>query len=197
MEAAILRGQGKSLSGRALENVTLEVIYPPAIGLIIEAETDNKTRTLSDLRLVLRNHGATVTPTGYLFTKKGRVQFEKDERALGVDEVLDEAIEAGAEDVETDEEGNIVLWTDPTQTNSAAQSLSAKLNLKIQSTDIIWDANEDTKSTLDPNKAQGSTTFVELLGKVRENPSVQAVYSNIAKGELSDEEWDEIESELD
>lgn len=194
MEAAIARGQGRSTSGAALENLTLEVIMPPQVAMVIDIETDNRARSLMELRFLVKCHGGTVSPTGYLFTKKGRVSFEKDERNLGVDEVLDEAIEAGAEDVETDEDGNIIIWTEPQSTTAAAQTLVKSLDLKIQSSDIIWDANEDTMVKLDSIDAvKALTEFVDAL---QDNTSVQGVYANVAQGSIEDGPWEDLKSKL-
>jgi len=195
MEAAIARGQGKSATGAALEYVTLEVIMPPTVAMIIETETDNRARTLMDLRHLVKVHGGSVTPTSYLFQKKGRVAFEKDERNLGVDEVLDEAIEAGADDVETDEDGNVVIWTEPSKTMAAAEALQKSLNLKVESSDIIWDANEDTKVPLESEDAvKALSAFVEAL---QDNPNVQGVYANVAQGHLADDVWEDFQVKLD
>src|SRR4051812_39512229 len=111
MEAAVARGQGKSSTGAILDNLMLEVIMPPSVAMIIDVETDNRARSLMDLRLLIKNHGGTVTPTSYLFKKKGRLAFEADARKLSADDILDEAIEAGAEDVESDEDGSLIIWT--------------------------------------------------------------------------------------
>jgi transcriptional/translational regulatory protein YebC/TACO1 len=194
MEAAVARGQGVSATGAALENLTLEVIMPPSSALVIDIETDNRKRTMSDLRFIIKVHGGTVTPTNYLFQKRGRLQFEKDERNLSVDEVLDEAIEAGAEDVETDEDGNIVVWVEPSKTTSAAEALSKSLNMKVSSSDIIWDANEDTKVALDSGDAVKALT--EFLDQLQENSGVQGVYSNLAQGSIADDAWAELQSKF-
>ena len=195
MEAAIARGQGKSATGAALESVTLEVIMPPTVAMIIEAETDSKARTMMDLRLLVKVHGGTVTPTNYLFQKKGRVAFEQNERNLCVDDVLDEAIEAGAEDVETDEDGSIVVWTEPNKTIAAAEALQKSLNLKVESSDVIWDPNEDTKVALDSEDAvKALSAFVEAL---QDYPQVQGVYANAAQGSIADDVWEDLEGRLD
>jgi transcriptional/translational regulatory protein YebC/TACO1 len=195
MEAAIARGQGKSATGATLENVTLEVIMPPTVAMIIDAETDNKARTMMDLRHLVKVHGGSVTPINYLFQKKGRIAFEKDERNLGVDEVLDEAIEAGAEDVEADEDGSIVVWTEPNKTMAAAEALQKSLNLKVESSDIIWDPNDDTKVPLESQDAvKALSAFVEAL---QDNPHVQGVYANAAQGGLADDIWEDLQVKLD
>lgn len=195
MEAAIARGQGKSATGAALESLTLEVIMPPTVAMVIDAETDNKNRTLMELRILVKNHRGTVTPTAYLFQRKGRLQFEKDERNLGVDEVLDEAIEAGAEDVETDEDGNIVVWTQPNNVTAAAKALQMSLGLKVESSDIIWDANEDTKVALESESS--AKMLAEFVTAVQDNSNVQGVYSNAIQGTLPDELWEDFASRLD
>lgn len=122
------------------------------------------------------------------------MSFLSDERALGPDDVLEDAIEVGAEDVEGDEEGNIILWTEPSQTNAAAQGLAGKLDLKIGRMGVVWDANEETMVEVEE---KDSGFFIEFLARLREEPNVIGVYANVRKGRLSDEVWEEIESLLD
>ncbi len=194
MEAAVARAQGRSATGAALQMLTLEVIMPPTLGMIIESETDNKARTMTDLRFAVKQKGGSVTPTSYLFQKKGRVAFESDEK-VGVDEVLDAAIEAGAEDVEEDEDGSIVVWTEPNMTTAAAQALSKSHGLKVERSDILWDPNEDTKAPLEPGDAL--TRMTELIDILQENPNVTGVYANAAQGTLPDDVWEELQEKLD
>jgi transcriptional/translational regulatory protein YebC/TACO1 len=195
MEAAIARGQGKSTTGAALESVTLEVIMPPTVAMVIDAETDNKSRTLMELRIAVKNHKGTVTPTAYLFQRKGRLQFEKDDRNLGVDQVLDDAIEAGAEDVKMDEDGRIVVWTEPNKVTAAAKALQESLGLKVESSDIIWDANEDTRVPLESESS--AKVLSDFVTAIQDNPNVQGVYSNAAQGTLTDELWEDFAGRLD
>jgi transcriptional/translational regulatory protein YebC/TACO1 len=135
------------------------------------------------------------TATSYLFKKKGRVSFEKDKRNLGVDEVLDEAIEAGAEDVEADEDGSIVVWTEPNMTTAAAEALQKSLNLKVESADILWDANEDTKAILESEEA--AKELGEFIDAARDNPEIQGVYANVSRGTLSEDAWEDLQGRLD
>lgn len=188
-EAAIARGQGQSATGAALEQLTLEAIMPPSIAFVLDIETDNKKRILSDLRFILKTHGASVTPTAYLFKRKGKVVFEKDERGLGVDEVLDEAIEAGAEDVETDDSGNVVVWTNPADTTSTALALSKSLRMSTASSEIIWSPNDDTMAPVD--SPETFETVVKLAEALADQQGV-VVYSNLAQGEVDDESWSEL-----
>ncbi|KAL2067779.1 hypothetical protein VTL71DRAFT_15875 [Oculimacula yallundae] len=196
LEGAIARGQGKSLTGTTLEAITLEVIVPPTVAMIIESETDNRARTLMELRNIVKKHGGSVTPTAYLFQKRGRVAFEMDEK-VGVDEVLDEAIEAGAEDVELDDGGSIVVWTEPSKTTAAAEALLKSHGLKVESADIIWDANEDTKVPLAKEDSDAVKGLGTLISEMRENPNVQGIYANISQGTLTDDVWDDLQGSLD
>lgn len=167
---------------------------PPQIAVIIEAETDNRRRAMADLRLVVKNHGGNATPTSYLFQRKGRVAFEKDEKGLGIDDVLDDAIEAGAEDVELDEDGGIVVWTEPTLTNAAVDILGKSHGLKVVSSDIIWDANKDTKVEIKDSEA---TELINFFDALQENPYTQGIYANVSQGSLSDEIWEKLQERLD
>jgi transcriptional/translational regulatory protein YebC/TACO1 len=194
IESALARGQGKSASGIALEAFTLEAMIPPNVSVIIETETDNKNRTMMDLKhLITNRYKGTATPTAYLFQRRGRIAFDKDEKTT-VDDVLDEAIEAGAEDVESDEEGNIVVWTEPNMTMAAATALQKSHGLKVERMDILWDANEDTRVTLDEDAAK---IFAAFLKDVRDTSNVEGVYANVTQGDLKDECWEEIEDKLD
>ncbi|RKF57130.1 putative transcriptional regulatory protein [Erysiphe neolycopersici] len=196
MEAAIARGQGKSTSGNKLESLMLEAIMPPSIALIIECETDNKSRTLMDLRFKIKYHGGIVTPTSYLFKRKGKLVLEKNEKIKGVDDVLDAAIDAGAEDVDTYGEDSILVWTEPSKTFSTLEELQSKLELKVKSSEIIWDANRDTVVPLIDIDAVKINHLIDLVNELQEYTDVQGVFANVSKGSLSDDQWVELQSGL-
>jgi len=193
IEAAIARGQGLSATGTALENLTLEAILPPSIATVIECQTDNKLRTLQDLRLLVKNAGGTASTVGFMFQKKGRIVLQKKE-GVGVDEVLEPALEAGVLDVMEDEQGRVVLLTEPAQTKSTGEALAHTLGMEIDESDIVYDANEDTKVPLDdPAAAQELADFFERL---QELPGVQAVHLNWAKGAIDDALWADLQSKV-
>ncbi len=195
IEGAIARGQGKSSDGAALESITFEAIMPPSIALIVDVETESKLRALQELNLMVKKAKGSAGSSKFFFSRLGRVVFEKGESGLDVDQIMDDAIEAGAEDLEDDVDGNIVVWTQPTGTMQVCKAVGDKFGLKILSSDIIWTANEDTKAKLDASDEQIS--FTELLEALNEHPEIQAVYSNVAKGEMSDDVWAKIEDNLD
>jgi len=161
---------------------------------VIDCETDSKLRTLADVRLVLRIHGGNPTPTGYLFAKKGRIVFEEKE-GVDVDEVFEPALEAGALDVTTDDDGRVVVVTEPNETKAVGESLSEKLDVQIATSEIVWDPIEDTKVAMQSDEAaQDLTKFLDALQE-RES-SLQGVYMNVSQGSADDEAWAELRSRM-
>ena len=84
-------------------------MLPPSVAVVIDCQTPSKGRTLHELRLIMKDNEANMTPTSYMFKRRGRILFERDERGLSAEDLLDDAVDAGAEDVEVDQEGNIMV----------------------------------------------------------------------------------------
>jgi len=190
IEAAIARGQGLSVTGAALESVVLEAMLPPSVAAVIECQTDNKIRTLADLRILVKNAGGSVSPIGYMFEKKGRITLQKKE-GVCADQALDAALEAGALDVVEDDEGRVVLFTEPADTKTTAETVAQALSVEIEDTNIIYDPNEDTKVAIDDSAAAGLGDFLE---RVQQLPGVQGVYLNWAKGAIDEELWADLQN---
>ncbi|KAG7008060.1 hypothetical protein G7Y79_00007g021850 [Physcia stellaris] len=173
LEGAIARGAGKSPSGAALESLTIEAMLPSSIAAIIECQTDNKARTLSDIRYLIKEFGGTVTPTNHLFERAGKVVLQ------GRDDVLEDdvymcAIEAGCTDIESANDGNFSVYTEPQETAAVAEAIVKSTGLQILSTDIIWAPKEETQVQ---ESASGLTA--ELVEKLEDDPSVQNIFLNI------------------
>ncbi|KAJ0116426.1 hypothetical protein J7T55_007406 [Diaporthe amygdali] len=194
IDQAIARGQGRSLSGTTLETMKFEVMIG-SNAFILDVETDNKLRALQDIGGIIRKHKGRTGTTEFFFSRLGRVVFEQHDK-IGLDEIMDEAIELGAEDLEADDEGNMIVWSQPSSTMQIAQGVAKKFDLKILSSEIIWSPNEETRSTVDSiEDVQNLSAFVDALS---EFPEVQAIYSNAAKGgSVPDEEWAAFEDSLD
>ena len=149
IQTAIARGQGTSLNGDALEGVTFEVMMKPAAAFIIECQTDNKARTTQELRDIFKYFKVTATPTAYMFEKKGKVTFRKL-HAVDDEKIFEQAIEAGALDIEMDDDGKTVtVWTDPMDTSTVANTITTANHLELESLEIVWDAQEDMKVKID------------------------------------------------
>ncbi|RSL65406.1 hypothetical protein CEP54_004193 [Fusarium duplospermum] len=196
IEAAIARGQGRSATGAQLESMSLEVLMPPTIAMIIDAETDNKTRTLHDLRLVVKKAGGVVGSTTFYFTRRGRAVFKAKEGGPSLSDVLDEAIEHdGLEDVEELPEGDFLVWTQPNTLAAITEALSKKFELEVLDSDIVWAPNEDTMVSVD--KSADVESLDLLFNGLKEYPEVKAIYANVRQGSIEDEEWDRVERNLD
>ena len=142
IESAIARGQGRSLTGAALESFTIEAMVPPSVAVILECQTDSKARTLNELKATIKHYGGTITPTTHMFDRKGKIVFEAS-RGTEEEELFDQAVEAGAIDVQTKEGGKLVLYTEPNHTTAVADKMATSSGLHVQDLDIIWDPKED------------------------------------------------------
>lgn len=194
IESAIARGQGKSTTGASLESLSIEGILPNNVGVIVECETASKLRTLAEVRLAIKEHGGSTTPTGYLFTKKGKITFES-KGGVGPDEVLEPALEAGAIDVEEDGDGRVVVFAEPGDTRAVGDAISTALDLQIATSEILWEANEDTKVEV-PNEdaAADLGSFIDRLQE--KESSLQSIAMNISQGNLSEDVWSDLQERI-
>jgi transcriptional/translational regulatory protein YebC/TACO1 len=174
IESAIAKGQGKSVSGAALETVIIEAMLPSSVAAIIECQTDQKARVLQDIRYIINKHGGTVTPTNYLFEKKGRIVFQKRE-GISADDILDEAVEAGALDVDTDDDDQIIVDTHPSEVSDVAQKIVKALGFSIERSSIVHVPKPETTVSVEDKDAEEVENVINLL---EEDPSVQDVYIN-------------------
>lgn len=191
IEAAIARGQGLSATGAALEFVSMEAVLPASVAIIIEGQTDNKIRTLADLRLMIKELGGQLGTVGYMFEKKGRVILQNKE-GVSADEVLEPAIEAGAEDVQELDDGRVVLFTDPTTTKSIGETVATAMEMEISESEIIYVAKEDTMVPLDD--VEVTEKLSSFVDRVQERSEIQGLYLNWSKGAIPQELWEEISS---
>ena len=197
------------MTGKSLESVTIEAIMPPGVAIVIDVETDNKARSLEDIKSQIKKHkGRAGAGAMSFFTRLGRVVFgaqpdvqeapgaaAPNDPPVTVDDVLDEAIEAGAEDLEADEEGNVVVWTQPNMTSAVTSALGPRFGGRVLSSEIMWKVNEGTEAKID--KPHEALMLADLLEYLQDTPEVQAVYANAVNGSLSEEDWSRIADGID
>ncbi len=124
MERAIARGAGGQ-DGAELMPLTYEGYGPGGVAIMIETMTDNRNRTVAEVRHAFTKAGGNLGTDGsvsYLFDKKGQIQFDD---GADEDQIMEVAVEAGAEDVVTDDEGNIEVVTAPEDYLAVKDALSA------------------------------------------------------------------------
>lgn len=179
IERALRRAQGK-LAGETLEEVVYEGFGPGGVAVIVEATTDNKQRTTSEIKNLFDKNNANLATPGavsYQFQTKGEIAVKKNlpaGKAGGktLDDIFLMAADLGAEDVE--ELGKEVLvYTKPEDLARIKEELVAK-NLTVDNFELIRKPVTNV-SINDPSMAQKILTFIEKLEGLDD---VQKVYSN-------------------
>src|SRR5512132_64644 len=171
IKRAIQRGTGE-LPGVSYEEVTFEGYGPGGTAVLIEALTDNKNRTLPEIRTIFSKHGGNLGESGsvrFLFTKKGYIAIEKDKATE--DAVMEAAIEAGAEDVSFTDQHHEVQ-TSPEMFPQVKAVLEEKgLPLAIAEISMI----PTTEVARDSRKAEQTMKLMEAL---EDHDDVQNVWAN-------------------
>lgn len=117
-------------------------MVPPSVAVIVECQTDSKARTLNDIKLAIKESGGTMTPTSHMFDRKGKIVFEGS-NDVGEEKLFDQAIEAGATDIQMEDDGKVIVYAESSQTTAVAEALAKSSGLNAESLDIIWDPKED------------------------------------------------------
>jgi len=173
IERAIKKATGE-LEGVTYEEVRYEGYAPGGVAVIVDCVTDNRQRSVADVRHAFGKFGGNMGTEGsvsYLFKKRGVISF-----ASGADEgkITDAAIEAGAEDVVTNADGSLAVLTDPDSFASVRDGMQAA-GLQPESADVTLRA--DNMVAVSGDHAEQVTDLLEWL---EELDDVQDVYSNAA-----------------
>lgn len=168
---AIQRGAGGGESDN-VEELTYEGYGPSGVAILVEAMTDNRNRTVAEVRHAFTKHGGNLGTDGsvaYLFHKKGVFSF-----APGADEdtILEAALEAGADDVETQDDGSVQVTTTPEDFEAVKEALTAA---GLEADDAEVTMVPDTFSELD---ADTSATVMKIVDMLEDCDDVQNVYTN-------------------
>ena len=176
IERAIKKAIGGE--GDNYEEIRYEGYGPNGVAIIVEAMTDNRNRTASNVRSTFTKNGGNLGETGsvaFMFDRKGEITYPA---AVGdADTVLMAAIEAGAEDVESGEDGH-VIWCADTDLNEVATALETVLG-ESDSTKLVWKPTTTTEMDLD-----NMTRLMKLVDALEDDDDVQRVTTNF---EASDE----------
>ena len=172
IERAIKRGSGE-LEGQQLELVTYEGYGPGGVAMLVEALTDNRNRTASAVRHAFAKAGGNMAEAGsvaYLFNRKGQVVIP----AEGVDEdrVMEVALEAGAEDVESGEDG-FVVTTAPGDLREVRAAFE-RAGIAYQSAEVTM-----VPTVSVPLDREGAVKVLRLLDAIEDLDDTQDVYANL------------------
>ncbi len=172
IERAIQRGAG-GLEGENLEEVSFEGYGPGGIAIMVESMTDNNNRTVAEVRHAFTKSGGNLGTNGsvsYLFEKKGIITVSSGQDS---DEVMEISIEAGAEDIELNDDETITISSSPSDFEKIKLALSEK-EIKIDDSDISLIPETTVKADLET-----SLKVFKLLEMIEDLDDTQNVTSNI------------------
>jgi YebC/PmpR family DNA-binding regulatory protein len=177
IERAVKKAAGNDTGN--YEQVRYEGYGPSGVAIIVEALTDNRNRTGGAVRAVFTKHGGNLGSTGavsHMFNRVGEIALKKD--AGSADAVLEAAIDAGADDVASDDSGHLVTTTFD-NLGSVANAIEEKLG-PPQSVKVVW--KPVVTSEVD---AEAAESVMKLLGTLEDDDDVQAVFSNFEVDEAT------------
>jgi YebC/PmpR family DNA-binding regulatory protein len=181
IERAIKKGTGE-LGAATYEELNYEGYGPGGVAVLVEVLTDNKNRAAADVRNLFSKNGGNLGATGsvsYMFKRLGQIEY--DAAVVNEDKLMEDALEAGADDIANDD-GVITVTTDPVNFEKTLEALQAK---GYESLSASVSMVPDTYSTLD---VETTRKALKLIERLEENDDVQNVYSNIDIPEGFEEE---------
>lgn len=172
IEKAIKSGQPGGDDGKVYEEIRYEGFGPQRVALILEILTDNRNRTAAEVRTILSKAGGGLGETNsvsFMFARLGRIIYKA---AIGSnDAVLEAAIEAGAEDVESTDETH-TIYTKPDELAAVANALEAKFG-EADETKLFFKPTVTTVLDL-----EGAKSVFNLIDQLEDNDDVQTIYAN-------------------
>ena len=176
IDRAIKKSQGGD--AESYDEIRYEGYGPGGVAVIVEAMTDNRNRTASTVRSTFTKCGGNLGETGsvsFMFDRKGQVLYPLE--VGDEDTVMMAALEAGAEDVESTEDGHAIFCAD-TDLNEVSNALEAQLG-ESESAKLIWKPQTTTELDL-----EGMEKLMKLIDTLEDDDDVQRVTANF---EVSDE----------
>lgn len=173
IERAIKRGTGELKEGAEISEVMYEAYGPEGIAIYIQAVTDNKNRTVANIKNILGKHGGNMGTSGsvaYLFHQKGLILITADPDKH--EDIELKAIDAGANDIKS-ENNSVEIYTDPKSLNSIKSKLE-EWGYKTESSTITF-IPENEVSITDEKKAE---KILKLMEALEDDEDVTNIYSN-------------------
>ena len=172
IKKAILKGTGE-LPGISYEECTYEGFGPGGVAIFMEVLTDNKNRTVAEIRHLITKYGGNLGENGsvsWMFDKKGQIIITKEDQ--NEDNLFEESINAGAEDFDVDEE-NFIVKTDPLEVMNVRKNLEDN-GYKIDSAKV-----EMLPKNLHKIDKDKSEKAIILLEAIEDHEDIKSVYTNL------------------
>lgn len=171
IDRAIKKGTGGEAGGN-FEDLTYEVFGPHGVAMLVELSTDNRNRTASEIRSLLTKNGGIIATAGSvsrLFHRKGQMIIARDQASE--DQLMELALEAGAEDFKAEEQGYEII-TDPAGFEAVHKKVEAK-GIKCDAAQVTWLPLQPVSLT--PSDAPSVSKLIEIL---EDHEDVKDVYAN-------------------
>ncbi len=178
IDRAIKKGSGTGEGAVIYEEITYEGYGPGGVAVIIEVMTDNRNRTVAEIRHIFSKYGGNLGENGcvaWMFDKKGSLLV--DRKAIGEDALMELALDAGADDVR-EEQNEYEVLTSPSVFEDVRKALETH-GLKIMSASIGMIPQNTVELAEDK-----ASSMLKLMEKMEDNDDVQNVYANF---DISDE----------
>lgn len=178
IERAIKKATGE-LEGVTYHELTYEGYGPAGVAMLVEVATDNKNRTVAEVRHIFSKHGGSLGETGsvaWMFERKGVITLPKQDKSE--DDILAIVLDAGADDLQTEEEFYEI--TTSVENFEAVRKALQENNLKVDNASLQWIA----KNTLEV-KGEDAEKVMKLIEALEDCDDVQNVYSNADIDEAS------------
>jgi YebC/PmpR family DNA-binding regulatory protein len=186
IQRAIDKGTGAGADATTIERITYEGYAPGGVAVMVEVLTDNRNRAASDVRYIFSKNGGKLGTSGsvsYLFERKGVILIPKNE--VDEDELMELALEAGAEDVEISESDYRVV-TSPEDFATVRESLK-EAGIAFENAEITM----QPQNSIDLDASTAKQTL-RLMDALEDNDDVQEVYANF---DISDDVMSVVISE--
>ena len=174
IERAIKKAEGNS--DEHYDEITYEGYAPGGVAVLVEALTDNKNRTASDVRVAFTRNGGSLGATGsvaYMFDRKGYIVIDRSTTDADEDQVLLGVMDAGGDDLETSDDA-FEIYTDPKQFTAVRDALE-KAGYKLANAELTMIPQNTT-----PVPADKKEQFSHLIDALEDNDDVSNVYTAAA-----------------
>lgn len=172
IERAIKKGTGQLDDGAQIEEITYEGYGPHGVGILVECQTDNRTRTVSEIRNVFKSNGGNMGESGAVAWMFERVCLIQGTKA-SVGDPEEEAIEAGANEVEKEDDGAYSFFGSPTDLDAIRTALQGR-GWTISVAELSYKPKDKT----DLNEAQLKDVY-ELLEALEDNDDSHRVHATV------------------
>ncbi|MFQ3549977.1 MAG: YebC/PmpR family DNA-binding transcriptional regulator [Armatimonadota bacterium] len=173
IKRAIQRGTGESGEGSNFDEITYEGYGPAGVAVLVECLTDNKNRTVAELRHIFSKIGGNLGESGcvaWMFNQKGLIQIPAENS--DEESVMDACLEAGAEDITTNE-GVIEVTTQPSDLNACKEALDAA-GIEYTSAEVTM----IPQTTVRVEDVKEATQILRLMDALEDNDDVQKAHAN-------------------